>query len=255
MAERYEVCIASTAPDNQGEAVPKSELERLLRDMPDPTYLGAEHDIGAAGQAYVTGLRMHFCETSEHWQIRAELVVPDGVEFEFKAFSWSSVEPSFSNHPEPILAAFIPWPEYNDDDAMRQIGATDLPLTVGKWRKKSGIEDNAVLIACMLVLIEPVWLHLYSSVISAKIHALCRSLQRTFPKLRPAYVYTASTVSGHEYQIRISHAKAPEYRAELHRKAIQAVKRAVKAPSHTAGPSACSDDLLRGAPSIRNHVN
>ena len=185
--------VLTTEKDTQGEQVTKEFLEHLVYDIPPKIPLGQQHDMSKNIIGLMENFRILPMENKPgEWKLTADINITDKELLEEcikGGFSYSLTEKYRSNAEETMGCIYFPFPYYNDETLFDEILSMDIPISVGKWRKKSADPVAIALISSFfLFLIGPFWTKVFNESIYPFITASIKKL-KTLNKKEVIYEY------------------------------------------------------------------
>jgi hypothetical protein len=188
--------VASTHRDSQGEEYSRDFLEDLCRDQGEKVLLRQHHDFTKPAVGYMENFRVvRDPDHDGHWLMLADVFVEKKEDAVLAGgFSWSKTIDVESNHDEPLIGFYLPWPHYNDRELIEEILGQAAPIKVGKWVRKAA-EPVAVLLLVSLgsVLVSPIWNDVYER----KVGPWLRDQLHWIKKLRKRDVQTQIVLQLH----------------------------------------------------------
>ncbi len=164
-----EQIIASTHQDSQGENFELEELKEFFDDLNDKrTPVGQEHDFGKPFAGYIENPKIIEDKDSPGvYLLKADIYCDkENLENVLHGFSVSTVEALKSNSADPKIALYFSYPLYNNEAFLDSFLESDLPLQVGKWRKKGVSPEQVNLIVNLIFFaLSPLWAKFFNKYI------------------------------------------------------------------------------------------
>jgi hypothetical protein len=166
--------IASTDVDAHGEQCTREFLEELAVRMPPKMPLNQHHDHARPTVGMIENFRV--VQEANGWALVADVTF-DGEPPSLGGLSYSTTELTRKDE-RSVLAAYVPFPYYKDEQFLADLGVHDGGTSVGRWIKKAEkVAQVALVVSALNLLLGPAWRRIYEDRIHPHLAGLARTLR------------------------------------------------------------------------------
>lgn len=175
--------LAGTKEDSQGESNTKEFLNSLCNsfNLRGRIPLGQHHDIAKESVGYIENFAVvQDKHESDHWNLVGDVYFHDmEIDDALKGFSYSTTVDMVGDINNKEVAAYIPFPFYNDQAVLEELASINGGVVVGAWKKKNADpEPISLLVGFVLFLAAPAYTNLWDTKIAPAFASLRKKLGR-----------------------------------------------------------------------------